>query len=86
MTNNIKIYAGYFVDRSIYTDEDIKQYLDNLSTYLPHIDKMYIYNQTKSDIKKFITSINAIQKIEYVDVDDDTLTIGVSKIGKEDSK
>ncbi len=67
MALELRIYAGYFVDRPIYSDEDIKQYLDNLATYLPHLDKLYIYNQTKSDIKKFISSINASQKIEYVD-------------------
>ena len=48
------------------------QLLDEFKDYLKKPIKAYRYTVDK--------------KIEYVDVDDDTLTIGVSKIGKEDSK
>ena len=48
------------------------QLLDEFKDYLKKPMKAYRYTVDK--------------KIEYVDVDDDTLTIGVSKIGKEDSK
>ena len=48
------------------------QLLDEFKDYLKKPIKAYRYTVDK--------------KIEYADVDDDTLTIGVSKIGKEDSK
>lgn len=68
MINQFKVYCGYLIDKPIYRDEDIKQYLDNIATFLPHIDKMYIYNQTNSDVSKFISMINNPTKLEYADV------------------
>ena len=70
MANNIKIVAGYFIDKRIKNDEEIKQYLDNLTTYLPNIDKLYIYNQTKSDVSNFIKQIPTGHKIEYAEASD----------------
>ena len=70
MANNIKIVAGYFIDKRIKNDEEIKQYLDNLTTYLPNIDKLYIYNQTKSDVSNFINQIPTGHKIEYAEASD----------------
>lgn len=75
----LKLEIGYIIDRNIYTKEDIKQYLDNISTFLPNVDKMYIYNQTNFDLKDFIKEIPSHSKIEYASVP----TLGEAEIYNE---
>ena len=43
MEKQIKIIVGYIIDKSITIEEEIKQYFENLLTYVNQIDKLYIY-------------------------------------------
>lgn len=79
MVNNLKIEIGYLIDRNIYTEEDIRQYLDNIQTFLPYVDKMYIYNLTSFNVKDFLEKIPLQTKIEYAEVCD----MGEAEVYKE---
>ncbi len=50
----IKIIAGYIIDKSIVIEEEIKQFQENLLTYINQIDKIYIYLTKDVEIKEFL--------------------------------
>lgn len=66
----VKIIVGYIITEAIYTDEEIKQYLDNINTFISHIDTMYIYNTTRSNMTKFYESLNKYAHIEIAECPD----------------
>ena len=63
----IKIIVGYIITEPIYNDEQIKQYTENISSFISHIDTMYIYNTTNTSMDKFYESINKYSHIEIAE-------------------
>jgi hypothetical protein len=44
----VKIIAGLIIEDSITLEIEVKQYLENLLTYINQVDKLYIYLRKKS--------------------------------------
>ena len=51
----VKIVVGYLITQSINLESEIKQYYENLLTFINQVDKVYIYLTKEVDISKFIT-------------------------------
>lgn len=66
----MKIIANLLITKDIRNDEDIKQYTNDVFTYIHNVDKLYIYNITKYDLSKFYEAINRFDKIEYTNMTD----------------
>lgn len=65
MKNNVKIVAGYIINKPFYKEAEIKQYLDNILTFINQIDYLYIYNTTSSPLTTFLERLNKYPMIEY---------------------
>ena len=50
----VKIIAGCIVEESITLEIEIKQYFENILTYVNQVEKLYIYLRKKVDIKGLI--------------------------------
>lgn len=61
----IKIVVGYLITQSINLESEIKQYYENLLTFINQVDKVYIYLTKEVDISKFITYLT---KYPYVEI------------------
>lgn len=61
----VKIIAGCILEKSITIEEEIKQYNENLLTYINHIDKLYIYVTKEVDVSKFLA---LFAKYPYVEI------------------
>lgn len=66
-SKQIKIIVGYLITESFFSDEQIKQYVENISSFISHVDTMYIYNTTKSNLYKFYESLNKYTHIEIAE-------------------
>ena len=64
MEKQIKIIVGYIIDKSITIEEEIKQYFENLLTYINQIDKLYIYVTKQVEINDFLNVISKYPQIE----------------------
>lgn len=64
MEKQIKIVIGYIIDKSITIEEEIKQYFDNLLTYINQIDKLYIYLTKKVEVTEYLNLISKYPQIE----------------------
>ena len=64
MEKQIKIIVGYIIDKSITIEEEIKQYFENLLTYLNQIDKLYIYLTKNVEISEYLNLISKYPQIE----------------------
>ncbi len=70
MENNVKIIAGYIINKPFYREAEIKQYLDNIATFINQIDYLYIYNTTTSPLTEFFERLNKYPMIEYANCPD----------------
>lgn len=61
----VKIVVGYLITQSINLESEIKQYYENLLTFINQVDKVYIYLTKEVDISKFITYLT---KYPYVEI------------------
>lgn len=64
MEKQIKIIVGYIIDKSITIEEEIKQYFENLLTYVNQIDKLYIYLTKNVEISEYLNLISKYPQIE----------------------
>lgn len=64
MEKQIKIIVGYIIDKSITIEEEIKQYFENLLTYVNQIDKLYIYLTKNVEISGYLNLISKYPQIE----------------------
>lgn len=65
---NIKICAGYIIDKFYYSDIEIKQFLENIATYINQVDKLYIYNLTSNEHNTKHDLIEHINNYSHVEV------------------
>ncbi len=65
MENNVKIVAGYIINQPFYKEAEIKQYLDNIATYINQVDYLYIYNTTTSPLTEFLERLSKYPMVEY---------------------
>lgn len=64
MEKQVKIVVGYLINKSITSDIEINQYIENLQTYINQIDKLYIYCLKQVDISNFLLRLNKFDHIE----------------------
>lgn len=61
----VKIIVGYIIDKPITIEEEIKQYYENLLTFINQIDKLYIYVTKDVEISNYL---NLISKYPYIEI------------------
>lgn len=59
--------ANLFITKKIDNDEDIRKYASDISTYIPYVDKLIVYNMIKEDLTPFYQYISKYKNIEYTD-------------------
>lgn len=62
--------ANLFITKKIDNDEDIRKYASDISTYIPYVDKLIVYNMIKEDLTPFYQYISKYKNIEYTDCED----------------
>ena len=67
MEKQVKIVVGYIVDKPITIEEEIKQYFENLLTYINQIEKLYIYVTKKVEITNYLNLISKYPQIEIAE-------------------
>ena len=67
MEKQVKIVVGYIVDKPIIIEEEIKQYFENLLTYINQIEKLYIYVTKKVEITNYLNLISKYPQIEIAE-------------------
>ena len=60
----MKIISGYIIDRSITNEGEIKQYIENLLTYINQIEKLYIYITKEIEISNYLNQLARYSHIE----------------------
>ena len=60
----MKIISGYIIDRSITNEGEIKQYIENLLTYINQIEKLYIYITKEIEISNYLNQLARYSQIE----------------------
>lgn len=68
--NKIKINAALIINKRMVDNIDESEYVKHISTYINHIDNLYIYNMTKQDLSSFYEKLSKYTNIEYTDFED----------------
>lgn len=63
----VKIIAGLIIEDSITLEIEVKQYLENLLTYINQVEKLYIYLRKKVTIDEFLEKLNKYPHIELAE-------------------
>ena len=79
MEQQVKIIVGYIIDKPITIEAEIKQYFENLLTYINQIEKLYIYVTKNVEINDYLNLISKYPQIEIAHCID----YGESEIYKE---
>lgn len=64
MEKQVKIIAGYIINKSIIIEEEIKQYTENLLTFISQIEKLYIYITKEVEISNYLKQLSRYPYIE----------------------
>lgn len=64
MEKQIKVIVGCIINKSIIIEEEVKQYYENVLTYINQIDKLYIYLTKEVDVSKFLTYLTKYLNVE----------------------
>lgn len=59
--------ASLLITKKITTEEHIKKYALDISTYIPYVDKLTIFNMTETDLGPFLDYISKYKNIDYAD-------------------
>lgn len=79
MERQVKIIAGYIIDKSIINEEEIKQYIENILTYINQIEKLYIYITKELDLTNYLNKLARYSHIEVAK----SIDYGEAEIYKE---
>ena len=66
----MKLIVNLLITKDIYQPEEIAVFNRTLTEYIWHIDKLYIYNITNSQLDKFYESLKRYDNIEYATCED----------------
>ena len=66
----MKLLVHLIINKVIRNQEEIKEYVKNVESYINHIDGLYIYNTTKNDLTTFYEALNKYDNIQYTDMPD----------------
>ncbi len=62
--------GNLIITRSIFHDEEINEYVKHIIGYVKSLDKLYIYNASKSDLTKLYEQLNRYDNVVYTDCED----------------
>lgn len=65
--DNVKIIAGFIVDDYITNENLIKQYSDNIYSFMNLVDSLFIYNTKNQDLTAFLEQLNKLCPVKYAE-------------------
>ncbi len=66
----MKLIVNLIIDKIIRNEEEIKEYVKNIESYISHVDKLYIYNITKQNLENFYERLIRYDNIECTEMSD----------------
>ncbi len=67
---DIKINVALLIRKRMIDDVDIKEYVREVTTYISHINQLYIYNMTGQDLSPFYSLLTKYDNISYTNCSD----------------
>lgn len=66
----MKLIANLIINKIIRNQEEIKETIKNIETFINHIDELYIYNITNQNLTELFEGLGKYDHIQYTDMND----------------
>ena len=68
--NEIDVRAVLLIKKRIIDNIDMAQYVNEISSYINHIEHLYIYNMVNQDLSEFYQRLSKYKNISYAECED----------------
>lgn len=66
----MKLIANLIINKIIRNQEEFKETIKNIETFINHIDELYIYNITNQNLTELFEGLGKYDHIQYTDMND----------------
>ena len=66
----MKLIVNLIINKIIRNQEEFKETIKNIETFINHIDELYIYNITNQNLTELYEGLGKYDHIQYTDMND----------------